>query len=142
MERAIGRNVRCRAMPHRSTGWRHGAILLIAMLCATCIVLSVSEASAQCAARDALRNHLTVNKTRFASMPPIPIRSAAAVPVWKTITVGKYANSFALINALDAASCSIGDSAGEILARNEFNVLLLALFLMGDHSRNFRVNGL
>lgn len=122
MQRTIGREIGSHAILHRSAGWRHGAILVIAMLCATCIVLSASEASAQCAARDALRNHLTLNRTRFASMPPIPIRSAAAVPVWKTITVGKYANSFALINALDAAGCSIGDSAGEILARPAFTL--------------------
>lgn len=90
------------------------------MLCATCIVLSASEAGAQCTARDALRNQLTFYKTPSADMPPIQIRSAAAVPVWKTIAVGKFANSFALINALDAAGCSIGDSAGEILARPAF----------------------
>jgi len=55
-------------------------------------------------------------------MPPIPIRSAAAVPVWKTIMLGTFANSFALIGALDAAGCSIGDSAGEILARPAFTL--------------------
>src|SRR5258708_101535 len=109
-------------MPHCSTGWRHGAILLIAMLCATCFVLSTSEASAQCTARDALRNHLTHDKTFSANMPPIPISSAAAIPAWKTITVGKFANAFVLISALDAAGCSIGDSAGEILARPAFTL--------------------
>jgi hypothetical protein len=109
-------------MPHRSTGWRHGAILLIAMLGTACIVLSASEASAQCTARDALRNHLTLNKIPSANMPPITIGSAATVPVWKTITVGKFANSFALIDALDAAGCSIGGSAGEILARPAFTL--------------------
>ncbi|WP_426615343.1 hypothetical protein [Bradyrhizobium sp. McL0616] len=65
---------------------------------------------------------MTFNKTPSANIPPIPIRSAAAVPVWKTITVGNFANSFALINALDAAGCSIGDSAGEILARPAFTL--------------------
>jgi len=120
VERTIGRVVGCHAMTHRSTGWRHVAILSIAMLCTTFIVLSASEASAQCTARDALRNHLTINKTSAANIQPIPIRSAAAVPVWKTITVGKFANSFALIDALDAAGCSIGGSAGEILARPAF----------------------
>jgi len=92
------------------------------MLCTACIVLSASEASAQCSAQDVLRNHLTLNKTLSADVPPIPIRSAAAVPVWKTITVGKFANSFDLINALDAAGCSIGDSAGEIIARPAFTL--------------------
>jgi hypothetical protein len=92
------------------------------MLCAACIVLFASEASAQCSARDALRNHLTLNRTPSANMPPIPIRSAAAVPPWKTIAVGTFANSFALINALDAAGCGIGNSAAEILARPVFTV--------------------
>ena len=96
MERTIGRDIGCRAMPHRSAGWRHGATLLIAMLCAACLFLSASEARAQCTARDALRNHSTLNTIPSANMPPTPIRSAAAVTVWKTITVGKFANSFAL----------------------------------------------
>jgi hypothetical protein len=122
VERTSGWEVGCRAIPHRLTGWRQGALLLIAMLCTACIVLSASEARAQCTARDALRNHLTLNKTPSVDMPPIPIRSAAAVPVWKTITVGKFENSFALIDALDAAGCSVGGSAGEILARPAFTL--------------------
>jgi hypothetical protein len=122
VERTAGWEVGCHAARHCSNGWRHGAILLIAMLCTTCIVLFASEASAQCSARDALRNHLALYKNPSANMPPIPIRSAAAVPVWKTIAVGTFANSFALINALDAAGCGIGNSAGEILARPAFTV--------------------
>jgi hypothetical protein len=92
------------------------------MLCTACIVLFASEASAQCTARDVLRNHLTLKKNSSANMPPILVRSAVAVPVWKTITVGTFANSFALRNALDAAGCGIGDSAEEILARPAFTV--------------------
>jgi hypothetical protein len=92
------------------------------MLCTACIVLFASEASAQCAARDVLRNHLTLRKTSSANMPPIPVRSAVAVPVWKRITVGTFANSLALRNALDAAGCGIGDQAEEILARPAFTV--------------------
>ena len=92
------------------------------MLCTACIVLFASEAYAQCTARDVLQNHLTLRKTPSANMPPIPVRSAVDVPVWKTITVGTFANSFALRNALDAAGCGIGDSAGEILARPAFTV--------------------
>jgi hypothetical protein len=122
VERTISSEVGCHEMPHRSTGWRHSAILMIAMLCTVCIVLSASEASAQCTARDALRNQLPLNKSPSADVPPIPIGSAATVPVWKTITVGKFANSFALIDALDAAGCSIGGAAGEILARPSFTL--------------------
>ena len=92
------------------------------MLCTGSIVLFASEASAQCTARDVLRNHLTLKKNSSANMPPILVRSAVAVPVWKTITVGTFANSFALRNALDAAGCGIGDSAEEILARPAFTL--------------------
>jgi hypothetical protein len=92
------------------------------MLCTACIVLFASEASAQCAARDVLKNHLALRKTPSADRPPIPVRSADAVPVWKTIKVGTFANSLALRNALDAAGCSIGDQAEEILARPAFTV--------------------
>jgi len=40
--------------------------------------------------------------------------------VWKTITLGQFANTFALRNALDAAGCGIGDLAAQILARPAF----------------------
>jgi len=42
--------------------------------------------------------------------------------VWKTITVGTFADLFALSNALDAVGCGIGNSAGEILARPTFTL--------------------
>jgi hypothetical protein len=92
------------------------------MLCTACIVLFASEAGAQCTARDVLQNHLTLKRTPSADTPPIPVKSAVAVPVWKTITVGTFRHSFALLNALDAAGCGIGDSAAEILARPAFTV--------------------
>jgi hypothetical protein len=92
------------------------------MLCTACIILFTSEASAQCTARDVLRNHLTLKSTPSANRPPILVRSAVAVPAWKTITVGAFANSFALRNALDAAGCGIGGSADEILARPAFTL--------------------
>jgi len=119
---ASDKKVGCHAIPHRSTAWRRGGTLFIATLCTACIVLFASEASAQCTARDVLRNHLTFKKTPSAEMAPIPVRSAVAVPLWKTIRVGTFANSFALRNALDAAGCGIGDSAEEILARPAFTV--------------------
>ena len=55
-------------------------------------------------------------------MPQILVRSAVDVPVWKTITVGTFSDSFALSNALDAVGCGIGDSAGKILARPTFTL--------------------
>ena len=122
MDPTADKEVGCHAIPHRSTAWRRGGTLFIATLCTACIVLLASEASAQCTARDVLRNHLTFKKTPSAEMAPIPVRSAVAVPLWKTIRVGTFANSFALRNALDAAGCGIGDSAEEILARPAFTL--------------------
>jgi hypothetical protein len=75
-----------------------------------------------------------LKNTSSANVSPILVRSAAAVPVWKTITVGTFANSIALGNALNAAGCDVGNSAGETLARPAFtlsaiktNVELLAV---------------
>jgi len=42
--------------------------------------------------------------------------------VWKTITIGTFANVFALSTALDTVGCGIGNSAGEILARPTFTL--------------------
>jgi hypothetical protein len=117
-----GKDVGCHAIPHRSIGWRRGGTHLVAMLCAARIVLFSNEAEAQCSARDVLQNHLILKKTPSANIPPIPVSSAVAVPVWKTITVGTFADSLALRSALDAAGCGIGDLAGEILARPAFTV--------------------
>ena len=121
MDRTAGKETGYHAMPHCSIRKQSGGTL-IAMLCTACIVLFASEASAQCTARDVLQNHLTRKTTPSAKTPPSPVESAFAVPVWRTITVGTFANSFALLNALDAAGCSIGSSAEEILARPAFTV--------------------
>jgi hypothetical protein len=121
MDRTAGKQSGYRAIPHRSIRRQSGGTL-IAMLCTACIVLFASDASAQCTARAVLRNHLTLKTTPSANTSPIPVKSAFAVPVWRTITTGTFANSFALLTALDAAGCSIGDSAEEILARPAFTV--------------------
>jgi hypothetical protein len=122
MDRTAGKETSYHAVSHCPMQRHSGGILLIAMLCVACIVLFASEANAQCSARDVLRNRLTLKVAPSANTPPIPIKSAFAVPVWRTITVGTFANSFALLNALDAAGCGIGDSAEEILARPAFTV--------------------
>jgi hypothetical protein len=122
MDRTADKEGGCHAIPHCSRRRQSGGTLLIAMLCTVCIVLFASEASAQCTARDVLRNRLTLRKVPSANTPPIPVKSALAAPVWKTIAVGTFANSFALLNALDAAGCGIGGSAEEILARPAFTV--------------------
>lgn len=128
-----------RVAPNRFIGSRamrssYGRNFLAALLWTACIVLFAGEASAQCTARDVLQNHLKLKKAPSAERPRILVRSAAAVPVWKTITVGTFTSSSALSNALDAAGCGIGSSAAEILARPAFilsaiktNVELLAV---------------
>jgi len=122
MDRTAGKESGYHAIPHCSIRRQSGGTLLIAMLCTACIVLFASKASAQCTARDVLQNRLTLKTTPSANTPPILVKSAFAVPVWRTITVGTFANSFALLNALDAAGCGIGGSAEEILARPAFTV--------------------
>jgi hypothetical protein len=92
------------------------------VLWTTCFLLFASEARAQCSARDVLQNQLRLKKTPSADRPRILIKSAVDIPVWKTITIGTFANFFALSNALDAAGCGIGNSAGEILARPIFTL--------------------
>jgi hypothetical protein len=108
----------------RESGYQaitRGAILVVAILCAACVVVA-SEASAQCTARDVLQNRLTLRPHSSPNNSPVLIKSASAVPVWKTITIGTFANSFALLNALNAAGCGIGDLAYEVLARPAFKV--------------------
>ena len=109
-------------MPHRSTGCRNGSALIFMMLGSTCILLLAGEARSQCTARDVLQNQLMQKKTPSAYRPQISVRSAIDVPVWKTITVGRFADSLALRNALDAVGCGIGNSAAEILSRPTFTL--------------------
>jgi hypothetical protein len=122
MDRTAGKESCYHAIPYCSMRSQSRGALLIAVFCTVCIALFASEANAQCTARDVLQNHLTRKTTPSAKTPPSPVESAFAVPVWRTITVGTFANSFALLNALDAAGCSIGSSAEEILARPAFTV--------------------
>jgi hypothetical protein len=121
MDRTAGNESHCRAIPHSPTRRRsRGSILTL--LCAACVVLFASQASAQCSARDVLKNRLTLKATAPADAPSIVLKSAFAVPVWRRIAIGTFANSFALVNALDIAGCVIGSSAEEILARPAFTV--------------------
>jgi hypothetical protein len=92
------------------------------MLCAACIFQLASEARAQCTAQDVLQKQLTLKKAPSAGVPQVLVKSAADVPTWKTITLGTFADSFALRNALDKKGCSIGGLAAEILARPAFVV--------------------
>ena len=47
---------------------------------------------------------------------------AAILPIWKTISLGTYANTSALYNALDEAAIHIGVTAEEALHRTAFAV--------------------
>ncbi|MFK4722959.1 hypothetical protein ABIE89_004059 [Bradyrhizobium niftali] len=122
MDRTAGKKVSCHALECHSPGWRRCGILIVAVLCTACTLLFASEARAQCTARDVLQNQLRLKKAPSADRPQIPIKSAVDVSVWKTITIGTFANVFALSTALDAVGCGIGNSAGEILARPTFTL--------------------
>lgn len=122
MDRIAGKESGCGATSHRSAWLQGGGTLLVAIFCTACTMLFASEAGAQCTSRDVLRNRLTLKTAPSANRPPVTIQSALAVPVWRTVTVGTFANSFALLNALDAAGCSIGSLAEEVLARPDFTV--------------------
>lgn len=122
MGRTAGKEVGCYIVPFTSSGWHRGSNLVIATLFTACILLFASEAKSQCAARDVLQNQLRLKNTPSASGPQTLVRSAADVPLWKTVTVGTFAGTFALLDALDAAGCSIGDLAGEIFARPAFTL--------------------
>ncbi|MBR1127270.1 hypothetical protein [Bradyrhizobium iriomotense] len=122
MDRTSGKKVSCHPIQCHSPGWRRCGIHIVALLCTACTLLFASEASAQCRARDVLQNQLRLKKAPSADRLQIPIKSAVEVPVWKTITIGTFANFFALSNALDAVGCGIGNSAGEILARPTFTL--------------------
>ena len=106
----------------RTAGKEVGCHIIVASLCTACILLFASEARSQCTAQDVLQNQLRLKKTPSAEIAPILVSSAVAVRVWKTIAVGTFANSFALRNALDAAGCGNGNSAGEVLARPAFTL--------------------
>ena len=96
--------------------------LVIATLCAVGVVLCASGANAQCSARHVQQNAATL-KTALVPANSAGVREGgAALRVWKTITLGEFANSFTLRNALDAAGCGIGDLAEEILARPAFTL--------------------
>ncbi len=92
------------------------------LLFAACILPCGSEARARCAAQDVLQSQLNFKKAFSAREPQALVRFATDVPVWKTITLGSFANSLALRNALDEKGCNVGGLAAEALARPDFVV--------------------
>src|SRR5690348_15769945 len=120
--RTVGKEAGCYIVQYRWPGYR-GGFNVVATLCTASMLLFAGEAKSQCAARDVLQNQLRLEKAPAVSRPQIPVRSAVDVPVWKTITVGTFADTFALGNALEAVGCGIGGSVGEILARPTFTLV-------------------
>lgn len=108
---------------HRFPGQNRGNAMLrkervIATFCAAGIVMYATAASAQCAARDALN---TAPPKAPSVIPSAAVHKAGDVlNIWKTVALGKFANSFALRNALDVAGCGTGDLAEKVLARPAF----------------------
>ena len=90
-------------------------IFAVASLCGAIAFLHPGEADAQCATKDSLQ-YVVAPRSGTAAVP----QAEAVRKVWKTITFGRFANTFALRNALDAAGCGIGDLAEQILARPAF----------------------
>lgn len=109
-------------IPCRLTQTRSRSAQLFSMLFALSAVLYVNEASAQCSAQATLQKRLLLYKAPSAAMPPTIITSVAAVPVWRTITLGAISNKLSLRKALEAADCGIEDLANNILARPSFTL--------------------
>lgn len=144
MDRTTGKESGHHAIPYCSIRRQDGVTLPLALLGIACIIFFATDASARCTARDVQQNHLTFKAAPSSNTPPIPIRSAFAVPVWRTIKVGTFANSFALLNALDAAGCAIGGLAEEVLARPAFSVATtrtdVELFALSAADLGFRTD--
>jgi len=51
-----------------------------------------------------------------------PVTSVSDVAEWKTISIGTFPDTFALLTALSAIGCGVGNSAAEALARPAFTV--------------------
>jgi len=101
---------------------RAGTSLAALSLCTACILGPTNDAKAQCTARDVLQRQLTLKTAPAVPKPQSPVTSASDVAVWKTIKIGTFSNSFALLNAMSAIGCGVGDSAAAALARPAFTV--------------------
>lgn len=80
--------------------------------------LWTTSAMAQCSPQRLMKPPIAGDKATSGEHVSAPVQSD--LPVWKTIMVGTFANSFALRNELDAESCGVGNGAAEILARPAF----------------------
>ena len=106
---------------HCSTGWRDNVRFAVLFLCTAFILGSAHDARAQCTPRDALRGRLISTTVPVVQKQQSGVRSGSDVAVWRTITIGTFADSSALLSALRAIGCDIGDSTA-ILAGRGFTV--------------------
>ncbi|MEY9181456.1 hypothetical protein ABIG06_003088 [Bradyrhizobium sp. USDA 326] len=87
-----------------------------------CVLASANRAHAQCSARDVLQRQLVLR-----AAPVVPTRTGPVTPVsdvaeWKTISIGTFPDTFALLTALSAIGCGVGSSAAAALARPAFTL--------------------
>ncbi|MBR0848455.1 hypothetical protein JQ543_11950 [Bradyrhizobium diazoefficiens] len=113
--------IACRERRKCIGGSQARLVRLALLLCTMFICGYANDAEAQSIARDVLRRQLTSPATTV-PMPKALVTSASEIAEWKKITIGAFKDSFALLNALTAMSCGIGDSAAAALARPTFGV--------------------
>lgn len=119
----------CIAVDRHNTGVA-SRYFVVSILAACIIHLVSSAAQAQCTAHDVLERHLKL-KTRAAAGSQELIKSERDVATWKTITIGNFADSLKLRNAMDSMGCNVGGQAAEILAR--------PTFILASHKTNMEL---
>lgn len=87
-----------------------------------CVFASANRAQAQCSARDVLQRQLLLKAGPVGPTRMDPVTSVSDVAKWKTISIGTFPDTFAVLSALSAIGCGVGNSAAEALARPEFTV--------------------
>jgi len=67
----------------------------------------------------------------------IVLKAGAVRNVWKTVTLGEFANSFALRNALDAADCGIGPAFTLASTKTDVDLVVVSAAELGLASMQF-----
>jgi len=92
------------------------------LISVACVLASANRAHAQCSARDVLQRHLVLKAPPVVPTRMGPVTSVSDVAEWKTISIGTFPDTFALLAALSAIGCGVGNSAAEALARPAFTL--------------------
>ena len=87
-----------------------------------CVLASANRAHAQCSARDVLQRQLVLKAAPVVPTRTGPVTSVSDVAEWKTISIGTFPDTLALLTALSATGCGVGNSAAEALARPAFTL--------------------